>query len=394
MIRKVAIIMSIFTFLAAFAPADTFTHRKNGDVLHGYATSKITDDGLTIIQTSEKGNLPLNLREYTVKSDANGRNDTVAVITIDDEISLEIETDAFEKAITAEADKGPLFILIEIDTPGGRVDLAKRMCSAITGTRNCTTVAFINGGQFGGALSAGAAISFACNEIYMAPETVIGAATMIVSSPGGMPMDIKDVAGETIGEKMGSAWRNYLAALAQQNDRPGLLAKAMEDKDISVIEVSGNGKRNFIESQDKRASHEIIRTWSKAGTLLTLPSADAVTCGIADKTVSSREELLVDKQANTARVLICTGVSDATKLYKKVNAKFERLRLSINTRLHGFAFVRTRPAALRLMRELIVDTKQLMMLKKRYPDIPVSEENLRMLLADVEGAYKGVKTVR
>jgi membrane-bound ClpP family serine protease len=75
--------------------------------------------------------------------DAQGRNRTVSILTIDSQIEYKIVADAFEKALAEESNKGPLYIIIEIDSPGGHVGYAMQMCSALTQTRNCQTVAFI-----------------------------------------------------------------------------------------------------------------------------------------------------------------------------------------------------------------------------------------------------------
>ena len=121
-----------------------------------------------------------------------------------------METDAFAEALVEEADKGPLFILIEIDTPGGRVDLTMRMCSNIAQLKTCQTVAFLNGGKYGGAYSAGAAIALSCDKIYMVPNSAIGAATAIALT-NGAPTSLTHAFGTDTGEKISSAWRNYLA---------------------------------------------------------------------------------------------------------------------------------------------------------------------------------------
>ena len=215
------IIMSLISLTTS---ADTFVHRSTHEKLHGYATSK-TENGKTIVQTKENGQVPLNLAQYIIFPDPQGRNNSVAIISVPEQIKLEMETDAFSKALTAEADKGPLFILIEIDTPGGRVGLTMKMCSAIAQLKTCQTVAFVTGGKHGGAYSAGAAITLACDKIYMTPNSVISAATAIVVTKGG-PTSLTRIFGAEAGEKISSAWRNYLAGLAQNSKRPGILAKA------------------------------------------------------------------------------------------------------------------------------------------------------------------------
>ena len=77
------------------------------------------------------------------------------------------ETEALEKAIEMASNQGPLCILIEVDTPGGSADLMRRICDAITKANNCRTVAFISGGEHGGAYSAGAIIALACDQMEL-----------------------------------------------------------------------------------------------------------------------------------------------------------------------------------------------------------------------------------
>ena len=130
--------------------ADTFTQRSSGSVYHGYATQTAAN-GKVVVQTEKDGPMELNLAEFDIIPNAKGRNNTIAVIPVKGVISFELLTAAFEKAVVEESNKGPLFILIEIDSPGGRIDLARQMAAAIINTRNCRTVAFVHGGSVGGA---------------------------------------------------------------------------------------------------------------------------------------------------------------------------------------------------------------------------------------------------
>ena len=375
------------------AAADTFTHHDNGEVYHGYSDGKAVE-GKTLVHTLEKGPVSLNLAQYKVISDSSGRNNHVAIITIPDEISLEIETNAFQLALTEEARKGPLFILIEIDSPGGRVDLAKKMCAAITELANCQVIAFIKGGESGGAYSAAAALSFACDKIYMVKNSVIGAATVITMSRSGKPVDLKTAYGETVGEKSRSAWRNYLASLAQKNGRPGLLAKAMEDKDIEVIEVKDGFQHHFIEPVNRKSYQQVVRTWCSKGTLLTMTAEDAVASGMADKTVSSRDELLVDMRASGAEIIADTRISTAAAEFDKVNKKFEKVLSSLDYRVKQAQLLRTRRKAMGVFRKIIADIKKLIWLKEHYPDVPVEMESLQEELNSVEAIYDSIKTMR
>jgi ATP-dependent protease ClpP protease subunit len=371
---------------------DTFTPRDGGEVLHGYATQQVVENK-TAVYTEEQGLQYLDLAAYEISLDRQGRRNNVVAISIKEDIMLEIETEAIEKALESASNKGPLFILIEIDTPGGRIDLAQRICSVITGTNNCETVAFVCGGKYGGAYSAGSAIAFACDKIYMAKNTGIGAAAAIVQTPSG-PADVKDVYGEKIEEKISSFWRGYLASLAEQNHRPGLLAMAMADEDIEVIEVDEDGNRFFLESINKKATQKLIHTWSKKGSLLTLPAFDAVKCGIADKVVSSRKDVLLDKDAIQAAVIVNSDAQKARKKFARVKLKFHKLIDSLDYRNKQVKLVKFRTKQLKVLRGMISDYKSLIALAKRYPDLPVSIDMLEERLNTVEALYDGAKTKR
>ena len=382
----------IISLISLTASADTFVHRSTHEKFHGYATSK-TENGKTIVQTKENGQVSLNLAQYIIFPDPQGRNNSVAIISVPEQITLEMETDAFSKALAAEADKGPLFILIEIDTPGGRVDLTMQMCSTIAQLKTCQTVAFLNGGKYGGAYSAGAAIALACDKIYMVPNSAIGAATAIALTDGA-PTSLAHVFGADAGEKISSAWRNYLAGLAQKNKRPGLLAKAMENKDIEVIEVLARGKRDFIEPINRRPGQQLVRTWSKKGSLLTLTAADAVKCGIADKIVDSRNQALFHSGAAGAKIVQNTKTDDARNLYKRLTARVDKLYNSLDLRIKELAVVRSRVRMLAMMREVRKDIKYLLGLKKKYPDVSVNQDNLEKVLNSLDAQYNSVRSRR
>lgn len=369
--------------------ADTFTHRHSGEVIHGYATRQI-EDGNNIVHTQEKGVLVLNLAEWDTVADRLGRNNEVIVLTLDKEIMLDIETHAAEQAIATACDEGPLCILLEIDTPGGRTDLAQRLCSAVARAGNCEVIAFVKGGKYGGALSAGAAVAFACDRIYMANNTVIGAATVVAVSESGLK-DLKEVYGEDVGEKVSSAWRAYLASLAQRQGRPGLLARAMVDKEIEVVEVSWADRRFFIDPVNKRPDQKLVRTWSKKGSLLTLTAAEAAECMIADKIVNSRQEVLRDLGVAGAEVAIDDSIQKAGKEFRRVRLRVDKLRKSLDLEIKQLQQTRARPKALKLLREVRADFKSLIALAKRYPDLGLSVESLQAELNSVEAFYQQVK---
>jgi membrane-bound serine protease (ClpP class) len=315
----------------------------------------------------------------------------VIILPVEAPIMLEIETAAFEKAIADDSNENPALILIEIDTPGGRIDYAKRMCSAITqSSGKCKVIAFIRGGQYGGALSAGAAVAFACNKIYMAKNTVIGAATLITLSKD--EKEKQKNYGDVIDEKLSSAWRAYLASLAQQNDRPGLLARAMVDQGIEVVEVNQQGKRLFIEPVNKKPEEQIVKTWNKSGSLVTLTAEEAVNCAIADGLIQSRDGLLKQLQLADANVIVENKMANARKELQIVERRAAEIRKSLDLKAKQAKYPQPAPKALSILRGAKSDFENLKALAQKYPDLHYNvteiEEVINTISADYENAVR------
>ena len=387
-----AFTLAITALLAGVCFSDTFTNRQTGEKLHGYTISQTEGAGMNV-RTQEKGTLKLNLNEWEVTRDRTGRTNKVMVIPVEEPILYEIETDAFEEAIKADANEGPLLILVEIDTPGGRVDFAQRMCAAITKTSNCDVIAFVKGGQYGGAISAGAAVALACNRIYMANNTVIGAATLVTD-----PKEMAKNKGkgkeksytEVVNEKMSSVWRAYLASLAQQNNRPGLLARAMVDSSIEVIEVNQASKRVFIEPVNKKPDQQIVHHWNKAGSLVTLTAQEAVDCTIADGLVNSRQELLSRMGAGDANVVIDKKIASAKRELDIVTKKVDVIRESLDLKGKQMELAQTASKALGILNGARSDFETLKGLAKKYPDLHIDVKAVEDELNSINAAYESI----
>jgi len=377
--------------LAMLMPAgvclcDTFTNDQTKEALHGYCLNK-AEGALTFVVTEEKGTVKLNLNEWSVKRDKSGRNNKVIVLPVDDAIMTELETNAFEQALKADANEGPVLILVEIDTPGGRIDLAKRMCAVITQNQNCDIIAFVKGGQYGGAISAGAGIALACNKIYMNNNTIIGAATALT------PIIVKDQNNQpkysyAVEEKMNSAWRAYLASLAQQNDRPGLMARAMVDRTIAVIEINESGKRNFVDPANKKPQQQVIHVWNKSGSLLTLTAQEAVECGIADGIADSEQRLLQQLKLSDANVIVEKKMANARRELEVVRKQLEIIRKSLDMKMKQAKNPQTAGKALAILRGAKSDFETLIAMGKKYPDLNFDvmdfEDELNSINAEIE----------
>jgi membrane-bound ClpP family serine protease len=275
---------------------------------------------------------------------------------------------------------------VEIDTPGGRIDFAHRICAAISKIDNCKVIAFIKGGQYGGAISAGAAVALACDKIYMVQNSVIGAATLVTLS--------KDAGknqksyGSVIDEKSSSIWRAFLASLAQQNNRPGLLARAMVDKDIDVIEVNQAGRRQFIEPVNKKPEQEVVRTWNKAGSLVTLTAGEAVECTIADGLVQSREDLLRQLNLADANVVVDNKMANARKELEIAKRRVDDIRTSLDLKVKQLKYQQPAPKALGILRGARTDIENLRNLAQKYPDLHYDASQLDTVLNSINADYE------
>ena len=395
--KNILLILLALISLATPCFADTFKHKNKDIVYHGYATGQMKD-GMDIVVTQEKGQIEINLVEYEVQPDSKGRNSFISLLTISNEIALEHETAAFEEAIVEESAKGPLLILIEIDTPGGRVDLAERICAAINETKHCQTIAFISGGEYGGAFSAGAAISLACDKIYMAPATSIGAATLITSGEGKIT-DMKEAYGDIVGEKFNSAWRTFLASLAQKNNRSGALAKAMADKDIVVFEIEREGKTFFVEPKEKYTGDTLVRTVCQKGELLTLAADEAVRCNIAEDVVGSKQALLAKFGYGNTPIKENQNLAGAKEEFEKVVQRFNKLNENLDLKFKELNAKAQRGSltqnqALRDLEVIIKNGKYLLNIKRKYPDIPYEEQNIIAFINSAKAEYASIKAMR
>ena len=389
-------ILLILFLGCSFSDADTFRHRSQDISYTGYA--KQSPDNIHTVMTLQKGAVELDLSEYDVEYNSAGRSAYISVICIEDELRYDFEGAAITDAILHEADKGPLFILIELDTPGGRVDLAKQICGTIIDLPYCKTVAYVKGKKSGGAYSAGAAIAMACDELYMAPGTSIGAATMMASTELGI-IDMKKAYGDVLGEKFDSAWRTYLASLAQENSRPGALAKAMADRNIVVVEVKRNNQTFFIENHQQSPTDRLVRMVCQKGELLTMAADDAVLYQFANGTAKSRQDILTQLGHPDIEIRENTQLIEAREDFDKALRKFNRLNEKLDLKLkeimaksqHGRL---ERSQAIRDFDKLLKNAEYVLKLKRRYPDIPIHEEIIFDAVNSIKAKYESIKAMR
>jgi membrane-bound serine protease (ClpP class) len=154
---------------------------------------------------------------------------------------------SFDHADETEAD----IVIIEMDTYGGAVNDADDIRTRILEYSKPVWV-FINKD----AASAGALISIACDSIYMAKGSSIGAATVVTQDGSAAP------------DKYQSYMRSIMRSTAEAKGRDPRIAEAMVDEDLEVDSIS------------------------VAGEVITFSTSEAIKYGFCEAEVSSIEEIL------------------------------------------------------------------------------------------------------
>jgi len=156
-----------------------------------------------------------------------------------------------KRSLREAASAGASAVILDIDTPGGRIDAAWEIIDAVRDA-SVPVYAFVNRR----ALSAGAMIALSAERLYMMPGSTIGAATPVIGD------------GEKASEKMVSAMRSEFRALAEERGIDPGIGEAMVDESVEVPGVVDAGK------------------------LLTLTTSEALELGVATGEVADYTELL------------------------------------------------------------------------------------------------------
>jgi len=186
-------------------------------------------------------------------------------------------------ALEYAEETGADIVIIEMDTYGGAVNDADDIRTRIMEFEIPIWV-FINKD----AASAGALISIACDSIYMAPGSSIGAATVVVQDGSAAP------------DKYQSYMRSIMRSTAEANNRDPNIAEAMVDEDIEIDSIT------------------------RAGEVVTLSTSEAIKYGFCEAEVSSIEEIM-DRN----------GIKDYTLSEFELSASEKVIRFFLNPIISG-----------------------------------------------------------
>ena len=200
----------------------------------------------------------------------------VYVVDIRNEIGSGLGTyisEGIQQAEEARAD----VIVFDVDTPGGRVDSAVNIIRAIQETQ-IPTIAFVNRQ----AISAGAMISIACNQIVMTSGGTIGDSAPV------------NVQGQEVGEKAISYIQGTIRATAERENRNPDIAEAMVDKELVLVKLKDGQIIKLLpeEYATREEEGEEMEILCAQGKLLTLSTRQALEYEFADAQAETLAELL------------------------------------------------------------------------------------------------------
>lgn len=187
------------------------------------------------------------------------------------------------RAIRAAQSEGATTLVIEIDTPGGAIDvlwqIQKQLLQAES--EGLDLVAWIHGH----AVSAGSFVALVCPRIYIASSGTIGSAMPVIAGPEGIQA-LPEEGG--VREKQTSFLRAQFASMAEKRGRPPSLAQAMVDADVEVRRVEIDGEARLVTGDEwdalrqTSAEHEMLEMIVPRGKLLNLTAKRAIELGLAD----------------------------------------------------------------------------------------------------------------
>lgn len=182
---------------------------------------------------------------------------SVYIIPVDQDIERGLQK-FMERGFIEATEMNASLIVLEINTPGGRIDTAHNIVDIIRNSK-IPTVAYIHGD----AASAGSYIALNANKIAMAPGSMIGAAALVDGITGKRIDDPKLVA----------YWKSLMSGAAEVSKRNPKIAQGMTDVNM-VVEMP--------EINDTKEKGEII----------SLTSEQALKVGYADTIATTTEEVV------------------------------------------------------------------------------------------------------
>lgn len=216
----------------------------------------------------------------------------------------------------------PSFIILEMNTPGGEVIAAQKICDALKEMDiqyGVPIVCFIDNW----AISAGAMIAYSCRYITTTKDGAMGAAEPVIMGSSGQL--------ESASEKINSAMRADMANRAQFFGRNPSIAEKMVDKDLILVDRGGN----LVAVTSEEANDQVI---SPKGKLLTLDAEEMYKYGVADLLLEpTKLEPITPEEKEAGRWPLSKMLLGTAPFFKAIpNATVELYQMDYKTRFFTF----------------------------------------------------------
>lgn len=226
-------------------------------------------------------------RESLNEPDQDERETKARIVKLQGMIDWELEFQLMRQ-IDRALESGCNLLIVEIDSPGGRVDASENIVDRLLEVSDggVRTIAYVPKQ----AISGGGLVALACDEIYMHPDAHLGDIGPISMKAGGQF--------EHAEEKVVSYLREIARTLAQKKGRPPALLMSMIDKRLPVYRVTNRetGRVWFLsetEIQEQGGQWEkgVLIDGTQEGNFLNLDGKRAADLMIAEAPVDSLESL-------------------------------------------------------------------------------------------------------
>ncbi len=231
--------------------------------------------------------LPLTAKERpTLPSQNSSETTQVFVIPVSGDVEPVMAAHIKRAVNVAISSTSNPFIILEMDTFGGRVDAALKIVDTMSEITNGQTIAFVKNK----AISAGALISLSCNYLVMRPNTTLGDSA---------PISFSGNEAKMLGEKFQSPLRAKFRTLARKNGYPTALAESMVTARMEVYKVTFSDKSIYLDAdsladltEDQKNNIQSKNKVVAKGELLTMDDTEALELDFSLMTATSIENML------------------------------------------------------------------------------------------------------
>jgi membrane-bound serine protease (ClpP class) len=245
----------------------------------------------------------------------------VAIVTLKGEIDDYTRDNLLRRFDQARA-MGAKVVIIDIDSPGGLVTASLDISHFLKRQDDVRTIAFVRDKAYSGA----AMVAMACNEIWMAPESVLGDCAPIVLGPGGLKaMPAAERA------KLETPIVRDFEDSANRNGYSLILARAMVSVEQSVYFLTDGAERRITDEAEYKQLTAHGEWKPVAGfrnpidgpnSLLTVYTDEAIGLGLARGKVASAQALAAQQNYRLVADLTPGAGEKAIELLNTVPARF------------------------------------------------------------------------